>query len=89
MIILHVNIIPLCQRTKRTKRTNIDKGYVQGVKSKRNIKKEKEWAKTKYARVLADINKSLALELKSKLKKEGKSIAEWISGNAEKYIKNK
>lgn len=74
--------------TFRKQQENIDKGHVQGFKSKRNIKKEKEWAKIKYERVLGDIDKKLGLELKAKLKKDGKSIAGWISENAEKYIEN-
>lgn len=52
----------------------------------RNIKKEKEWAKTKYTRILGDIDKKLGDELKSKLKSEGKSIASWITDNAKKYL---
>lgn len=53
----------------------------------RNYEKEREWAKTKYTRVLADIDKELAEELKTKLKKEGKSIASWITENAKEYTK--
>ena len=52
----------------------------------RNIKKEKEWAKTKYVRILGDIDKELGEKLKEKLKKEDKSIANWITENAKKYI---
>lgn len=54
----------------------------------RNIKKEKEWAKTKYARILADIDKDLANNLKEKLQMENKSIASWITDNAKKYLRN-
>ncbi len=53
----------------------------------RNIKKEKEWAKTKYTRILADVDKQLGDELKAKLKIEGRSIASWITDNAKKYLK--
>ena len=52
----------------------------------RNIQKEKQWAKTKYTRILGDIDKDLAEGLKLKLKKEGKSIASWITDNAKKYL---
>ncbi len=52
----------------------------------RNIQKEKEWAKAKYTRILGDIDKELAEQLKLKLKKEGKSIASWITDNAKKYL---
>ena len=54
----------------------------------RNIKKEKEWAKTKYTRILADVDKDLAAQLKLKLANEKKSIASWISENAKKYLEN-
>ena len=57
------------------------------LKLKNNIKKEKEWAKTKYVRILGDIDKELGEKLKEKLKKEDKSIASWITENAKKYIK--
>lgn len=53
----------------------------------RNYEKEREWSKTKYTRVLADIDKELGEKLKEKLKKEDKSIASWITENAKKYIK--
>lgn len=53
----------------------------------RNIQKEKEWAKTKYTRILADIDKDLGNALKEKLKNEEKSIASWITENAKKYLK--
>lgn len=53
----------------------------------RNYGKEREWAKTKYTRILGDIDKELGDELKEKLKKEGKSIAGWITENAKRYLK--
>lgn len=53
----------------------------------RNYKKEKDWAKTKYTRILADIDKELGNELKEKLKNEDKSIASWVTENAKKYLK--
>ena len=55
----------------------------------RNYKKENEWAKKKYTRVLADIDKELGEKLKEKLKEENKSIASWITENAKKYIEKK
>ena len=56
----------------------------------RNYKKENEWAKNKYTRILGDIDKELGTELKELLKKQGKPIAEWITENAKEYIeKNK
>lgn len=53
----------------------------------RNLKKEYEWSKNKYTRILGDIDKELAEKLKEQLKKENKSIASWITECAEKYLK--
>lgn len=55
----------------------------------RDYKKENEWAKTKYTRILADIDKELGDKLKAKLKEKNISIASWISDNAKKYLKKK
>lgn len=55
----------------------------------RNYEKERNWAKTKYSRVLADIDKELADDLKTKLKEDNKSIASWITENAKEYLKQK
>lgn len=55
----------------------------------RNIKKEYEWSKQKYTRILGDIDKQLAEDLKSKLKKENKSIASWITECAKEYLNKK
>lgn len=52
----------------------------------RDYKKERELAKTRYTRILADIDKDLGTKLKEKLKKENKSISGWISENAKKYL---
>lgn len=53
----------------------------------RNLDKEEIWAKEKYERINARIDKKLGLELKEQLSKEGKSIAGWITENAKKYLK--
>lgn len=53
----------------------------------RNIEKEYDWSKQKYEPIFARIEKQLGLELKQKLKDEGKSTAEWITENAKKYLK--
>ena len=55
----------------------------------RNYEKEKNWAKNKYTRILADIDKELAEELKDKLKENNISIASWITTNAKKYLNKK
>ena len=53
----------------------------------RNYKKENEWKKNKYEEVRGNVQKELGIELKEILKNQGKSIAEWITENAEEYIK--
>lgn len=53
----------------------------------RNTKKEYEWSKQRYTRILGDIDKELGEELKEKLKSENRSIASWITENAKKYLK--
>ena len=53
----------------------------------RNYKKENEWSKKKYTRILGDIDKQLGEELKAKLKEQNISIASWITENAKKYLK--
>lgn len=53
----------------------------------RDYKKENEWKKNKYEEVRANIDKKLGIELKSKLKEEEKTVAEWITDNAKKYLK--
>lgn len=53
---------------------------------KRNYKKEREWQLKKYNEIRANINKDLGLQLREKLKKEGKTIAKWITENAQKYL---
>ena len=55
----------------------------------RDYKKENEWKKQKYEEVRANIDKELGISLKSKLKEEGKSVADWISETAKKYLKKK
>lgn len=52
----------------------------------RNLKKEAEWQKNRYERILGDIDKELGIELKKKLKLEGKSIASWITEQAIIYL---
>lgn len=52
----------------------------------RNYKTEREWQLSKYDEIRAKINKELGSELRLKLKNENKSIATWISENANKYV---
>ena len=53
----------------------------------RNYKKEREWQLEKYDEIRAKIPKDLGTALRTKLEKENKSIASWVSENAEKYLK--
>lgn len=53
----------------------------------RNYKKESQWQKQKYELVRAYIDKQIGIDLKAKLKKDGKTIAGWITENAIKEIK--
>lgn len=53
----------------------------------RNYKKESKWQSQKYELVKAYIDKQTGIELKAKLKKDGKTITSWITENAIKEIK--
>lgn len=53
----------------------------------RNYEKEREWKLKKYDEIRANIDKELGTELRAKLKKEGKTIAGWVTDNAKKYLK--
>ena len=53
----------------------------------RNYEKERQWQLKKYDQIRANIDKDLGTELRLKLKKEGKSIASWVTENAKKYLK--
>ena len=46
----------------------------------RDYKKEREW------QFRANIDKELGAALREKLKKEGKTIASWVTENAKKYL---
>lgn len=53
----------------------------------RNYGKEREWQLKKYDQIRANIDKELGTELRNQLKKDGKSIASWVTANAKKYLK--
>ena len=53
----------------------------------RNYEKERKWQLKKYDQIRANIDKELGTELRGKLKKEGKSVAGWVTDNAKKYLK--
>lgn len=52
----------------------------------RNYEKERKWQLEKYDEIRAKIDKELGTELRAKLKKENRSIANWITDNAKKYL---
>lgn len=53
----------------------------------RDYKKESAWAKNKYTRLVADIDKELATQFKENLIKENKSFTGWLVDNINKYLK--
>lgn len=52
----------------------------------RNYKKERKWQLTKYDQIRANIDINLGAALRKKLKENKKTIASWITENAEKYL---
>lgn len=52
----------------------------------RNYKKEREWQLIKYNQIRAYIDINLGTALRKKLKENKKTIASWITENAEKYL---
>jgi len=55
----------------------------------RDYKKEREWQVKKYDEIRANIDKELGTELRAKLKKNNKTIASWMTENANEYLKEK
>lgn len=53
----------------------------------RDLKKETEWRKNKYKRLVVDVDKDLAEQFLEKLKKSGKTYSEWAKENIEKFLK--
>ncbi len=54
----------------------------------RDYQREMNWRKDKYTRIDCFIDKNLGEDLKEKLKKNHKSIAMWVTENAEEYLKD-
>lgn len=52
----------------------------------RNYKKESEWQKKKYKRLVADVNHSTNDKLQEKLSKDNKTFKQWLSEMIENYI---
>ena len=52
----------------------------------RNYKKESEWSKIKYKRLVANIDHYLNNIFKEKLKKENTSFQKWLKEKIKEYI---
>lgn len=52
----------------------------------RNYKKESEWQKKKYKRLVADVDHSTNDKLQEKLSKDNKTFKQWLSEMIENYI---
>ena len=55
----------------------------------RNYQKENEWKKNKYKEIRANIDREMGLKLQEKLKAEGRTVADWMKENVEKYLREK
>ena len=53
----------------------------------RNCEKEAKWAKEKYRRIFAYVDKEKADKFREKLEKEGKIMSEFIKGKIDEYLK--
>jgi len=52
----------------------------------RNLKKEAEWKKNKYSRIVLDIDKAIGERFKEKAKENGQTISEILKKTIEEYI---
>lgn len=56
----------------------------------RDFKKETEWRKNKYKRLVADVDKDIANKFQEQLKKDNIKFSDWIKENIKNYLeKNK
>ena len=55
----------------------------------RNYEKEAAWAKTKYVRLLADVDKPLAEAFKQKLADNGIKYSSWLKERIIEYMDDK
>lgn len=53
----------------------------------RNYEKEAKWAKEKYCRILADIEKEKGEKFKEKLRKENRSVSDFINEKIDEHLK--
>lgn len=52
----------------------------------RDLKKENEWRKNKYKRLVVDVDKDTAEKFLKELKRDGKSYSEWVKENIKKIL---
>lgn len=52
----------------------------------RDLKKETEWRKNKYKRLVVDVDKDIAEKFLEELKRDGKSYSEWVKENIKKIL---
>ena len=53
----------------------------------RDFKKETEWRKNKYKRLVVDVDKEVAEAFLNMLQKEQKKYSEWVKEKIESYLK--
>ena len=54
----------------------------------RNLKKENEWRKNKYKRLIVDVDKNIAEILLKKLAENKISYSAWVKENIQKFLKD-
>lgn len=54
----------------------------------RNLKKENEWRKNKYKRLIVDVDKNLAENFLKKLAENKISYSAWVKENIQKFLKD-
>lgn len=52
----------------------------------RDLKKETEWRKNKYKRLVVDVDKDIAEKFLKRLESEGKTYSEWAKENIKKIL---
>lgn len=53
----------------------------------RDIKKESEWRKKKYKRLVVDVDKDTAEQFQQKLQDNEITYSEWVKDHIKKYLK--
>ena len=54
----------------------------------RNLKKENEWRKNKYKRLIVDVDKNIAEIFLKKLSENKISYSAWVKENIQKFLKD-